>query len=174
MKKVLCLAIAFLLLSITLLSSGCISTEKEDIIRIHIRANSNSEEDQRVKYLVKDAIVDYITPLSEGIESKEDMYALLTRELENLMDIACAVLVKQGYSYGATAELNSEEFPARDYDGVTLPAGIYDALIIRLGTGKGDNWWCVAYPPLCFIGAEDDGTDSFKYKSKLMELLDKD
>lgn len=174
MKKVLCLSIVVLLLSIIFISSGCVSTEKEDIIRIHIRANSNLEEDQRVKYLVKDAIVDYITPLAEGIKSKEDMYSLLSGELDNLIDIAEKVLNEQGYNYGASAELNSEEFPARDYDGVTLPAGIYDALIIRLGEGAGDNWWCVAYPPLCFIGAEDDGSDNFKYKSKLMELLNKD
>ncbi|MGN1051781.1 MAG: stage II sporulation protein R, partial [Candidatus Scatosoma sp.] len=78
------------------------------------------------------------------------------------------VLEKRGFSYGAKAELKTERFPARVYDGVTLPEGDYESLILNLGSGKGDNWWCVAYPPLCFSTA---GKTNVAYKSLIAERI---
>ena len=79
------------------------------------------------------------------------------------------VLRANGYTYGARASIRQEQFPTRVYDGVTLDAGVYDALIVELGTGAGDNWWCVVYPPLCFSG----GNGNVIYKSKIAEIIGK-
>ncbi|NCA67483.1 MAG: stage II sporulation protein R, partial [Clostridia bacterium] len=83
------------------------------------------------------------------------------------------VLNEKGFNYYAEVCLNRENFPERTYGELKLGAGEYDALIVNLGTGEGDNWWCVAFPPLCFIPAEDNGTDKIEYKSKVAEWLDK-
>lgn len=169
MKKIASLIIITLLMISLFSCSGGISYQ--DIIRIHIRANSNSETDQQVKYLVKDKIVEYITPLSESISGKNEMYALLKANLDILKEIADTVLLENKCGYSSDIYLREEEFPVRTYDDITLPSGIYDALIINLGEGKGDNWWCVAFPPLCFIGAKENGNSYFTYKSKLLELI---
>jgi len=171
MKRLYVLILLTVFILSGLFLSGCQRVSYEDIIRIHIRANSNSEEDQSVKYLVKEKILDYITPLSENIANKQEMYELMLENLVSFMRIADEVLENEGFSYKASVSLDKEEFPVRTYDGITFPEGVYDALIIRLGEGAGDNWWCVAFPPLCFIGAEDKGGDYFRYKSKIYEIL---
>lgn len=171
MKKMACVLVVMIVV-ISFCLTGCNKTSmEEDIIRIHIRANSNADIDQAVKYKVKDEIVKYITPLSKSLENKLAMYNLLSNELDNLEKIADKVLKKEGFAYKSNASLRKEEFPIRSYGSVTVPAGIYDSLIIELGTGKGNNWWCVAYPPLCFIGAKENGEDTFKYKSKFYEII---
>lgn len=172
MKKFYIVVITLLLILSILNLYGCKEpVVNDDIIRIHIRANSNQEEDQSVKYVIKDLIVDYLNPLSKNLKTKQEMYYLLEDSLDTIENIANRSLKEQGYQYFATVSIKKEEFPLRSYDSVTLPAGLYDALIINLGEGKGDNWWCVAFPPLCFIGAESNGEDYFRYKSKLIELI---
>ena len=136
-------------------------------LRIHVRANSNSEEDQTVKYLVRDALVEYLTPLVAEAESKEEALSLVRGRLQEAEAVAEGVLLRNGLSYGASAKLAKEEFPTRVYEGATLPAGVYDAFILELGSGEGDNWWCVVYPPLCFAGGETD----IIYKSKILEII---
>lgn len=136
-------------------------------LRLHVRANSNSEEDQAVKYLVRDALVEWLTPLVAEAESKEEALLLVENNLDEAERIAEAVLLQNGFFYGATAKLTEEEFPTRVYEGTTLPAGVYDAFILELGEGKGDNWWCVVYPPLCFAGGEQN----IVYKSKILEII---
>ena len=142
-------------------------------IRIHVRANSNSEGDQRVKYEVKEAVVDYLTPLIAEGETFEFAYEILKQNLENIEKIANDVLERNGYLYVSKAKLNQEYFPTRSYGEITLENGFYDALILELGSGEGDNWWCVVYPPLCFIGAEGNDYKNIKYKSKLVEIVQK-
>ena len=99
-------------------------------------------------------------------------YALKVVEenTDALEELSRRVLEENGFFYGATVRLAREEFPARTYGSITLPDGVYDALIIELGSGKGDNWWCVAFPPLCFVSAP--GGD-FAYKSIIAELWQK-
>jgi len=139
-------------------------------LRVHIRANSNNEKDQEVKYKVKVAVVDYLTPqIAEG-SSFSEAYSILNDNLKNIEKVADEVLVENGFDYGSKAKLNEEYFPTRNYGEYTLENGYYDALIVELGSGKGDNWWCVVYPPLCFIGGEGTGKN-VKYKSKLIEIV---
>ena len=75
------------------------------------------------------------------------------------------------FTYSAKVKLCKESFPDRSYNGVTLPQGVYDALIIELGSAQGNNWWCVVYPPLCFVGAENNGTNTIVFQSKLVEIV---
>ncbi|MGN0961462.1 MAG: stage II sporulation protein R [Christensenellales bacterium] len=163
----------FAILLITLCSFSFFACgEKENVVRIHIRANSNSEVDQEVKLKVRDEVITFITPLLASCNDSEDVKIILSENLNNLEKIADKVLLGNGFNYVSNASIRYEYFPSRDYDGTTFPADYYDALIIELGSGTGDNWWCVAYPPLCFIG-KDAGNNSVKYKSKILELINK-
>ena len=138
-----------------------------DYLRVHIRANSNAEIDQSVKYKVRDAVVEFLTPTVAACESKEEAMSAVKRNLSSVAAVADEVLRENGFSYGARASLREEKFPTRVYENLTLEAGVYDALIVELGSGAGDNWWCVVYPPLCFAA----GNGNIVYKSKISEII---
>jgi stage II sporulation protein R len=142
-------------------------------IRIHVRANGNSQAEQDVKYAVKEAITAYLTPKVAECKTREDAYAVIKSNLNGISATADGALRARGFTYGARAELLNEYFPARAYDGVTLDSGYYDALIVYLGSGAGDNWWCVIYPPLCFVNSDYIDNEGIRYKSKLLELIKK-
>ena len=141
----------------------------ESYLRIHIRADSNEGEAQAVKYYVRDALVEYLTPLVAKYPTRTDAIEGISGQLQALSAVATQVLQEHGFAYSARAQLKIEEFPTRIYDGYTLPSGRYMALIVELGSGKGDNWWCVVYPPLCF--AADNG-QAVIYKSKIKEIIE--
>lgn len=144
---------------------------RADFLRIHIRANSNDSADQNVKYLVKNQIVDEMNELLANSRTKQEAIENISNNLSKIINVANSVLIDNGFSYGCNAKINKEKFPTRYYDDVVLEAGIYDALIINLGSGKGDNWWCVVYPPLCFVDAMDNGNNNIVYRSKLLEII---
>lgn len=170
MKKFIVFAIIFVLL-LSLVSTFQWDY-KQDFVRIHIRADSNDEEAQRVKYAVKSAVCDYLTPHLANCQNANQVKTLLNNHKKNLEQIATNVLKDWGFDYTATATLKQEYFPARTYGSLTLESGVYWAFVVNLGSGKGDNWWCVAYPPLCFVNAENLSAENVIYKSKLMELID--
>ena len=93
--------------------------------------------------------------------------------LTNIENVANDMLADNGFEYASNAYISKEHFPTRVYGDVTLDADIYDAIIVELGSGEGNNWWCVVYPPLCFVNADEVSTAGFKYKSKLKEIIDK-
>ena len=142
--------------------------EYSDFLRIHIRADSNENSAQAVKYSVRDTVVEYLTPFVAECESKAEAIEMLKEKTDEIERVASVVLHEKGFSYGAAAELAVERFPTRVYGEYTLPSGEYAALIIRLGKGEGDNWWCVVYPPLCFAGTSADVI----YKSKIKEIIE--
>ncbi len=142
----------------------------EEVVRIHIRANSNGEEDQRVKLVVRDSVTAYLSEKLEDCACRSDALETLEKEKENLRDIAKTTLYENGFDYDVRVSLKKEAFPERVYDGYVFPEGVYDALIISLGEGKGDNWWCVAFPPLCFLPASNG--EEIVYVSWVKELLD--
>jgi stage II sporulation protein R len=169
MKK---FCISFLVFLIIILSvvGVCLpsQTVNTEYLRIHVRADSNEQNAQQVKYIVKDAVVEYLTPIIANITTKQMAKERLQKETANIKVVCDKVLKEQGYDYQSKVSLKSEEFPTRTYDNFTLEQGIYDALIIELGSGKGDNWWCVVYPPLCFV---EEGKTSYIYKSKIYEII---
>jgi len=142
-----------------------------NIVRIHIRANSNSNYDQEIKLQIRDDVVEYITPLISECSDSDDVKKVLSNHLDDIKSVIDRKLHTLNCEYMSSVELNNEFFPSRMYDGISFPADYYDALIVRLGSGTGDNWWCVAYPPLCFV--DNDGSESVEYKSILLELIKK-
>lgn len=161
MKKLIVLAVTLVIA----ISTFCLlNHKKNDYLRIHIRANSNSEYDQQIKYQVKDAVVEALKPIANNIKNKEQMIEVLNENVHLLTAVVDNKLRELGQNYTSTVKICEEKFPTRSYEELTLGAGVYDAIIIELGSGQGDNWWCVAYPPLCFVTADGDG-DSIQYKS---------
>ena len=163
--SLICLSIIVL----TIVFGNTTPETKVEYLRIHIRANSNDEDDQRVKYLVRDEVVEYLVPVVAGCESKKALQNALNQHISSIEKVADGVLCNYKKEYRSTAVVREEEFPTRIYGDLTLEAGYYDALIIELGSGEGDNWWCVVYPPLCFVGSANG--ENFKYKSKIAEII---
>lgn len=119
------------------------------LIRLHVVANSDTEEDQRIKLQVRDAITDSIRDALSQVASREEAYAYLKENLPKLQKLANEVLEQAGVEPSAVVTLCKETFDTRIYDTFVLPAGVYDALRITIGEGAGKNWWCVAFPGLC-------------------------
>ncbi|MBP5651563.1 MAG: stage II sporulation protein R [Clostridia bacterium] len=163
MKRLICI----LLLVCTLVTLYGCAKSNEQYLRIHIRANSNSEIDQNIKYKVKDIVVTYLTPLVKRCDSIESVKNVIEDNHDNITTIIDSYLYDNGFGYKSSVTINNEFFPTRTYDNLTLQADYYDAIIINLGEGKGNNWWCVVYPPLCFTG------NNVVYKSKIVELINK-
>ncbi len=166
----------FVLALITTMLTSCTqgesqSTLQEECVRIHIRANSNSEKDQSIKLKVRDNITQYLSSRLDGCASKSEALATLNKEKDKLTNIANSTLECANYNYKASIVIKQEYFPNRKYGEYAFPEGVYDALIIYLGEGNGDNWWCVAFPPLCFI-PDSDG-EQIVYKSWIKEWFDK-
>lgn len=170
MKKII---ILFLIIALCGFISFGIFNNKQvsaEYLRIHIRANSNLEIDQNIKYLVKDAVVSVMIPFLSECQTKEEAEKAISNNFGLIEATANNILSCNGFFYTAKARLAIEEFPTRDYNGFILEKGFYDALILDLGEGKGNNWWCVVYPPLCFLKANPVGQDVI-YKSKLIEII---
>ena len=170
MKKIIFAVIALVVL-VAVIAVAPSSKTNADFLRIHIRADSNDTADQNVKYEVKSAVVDYLTPYLTGATTKQKAMSIVQSHLRDIEAVCDKVLAQNGFTYKSHAKLKEEQFPDRSYGDVTLAAGVYDALIIELGSGSGNNWWCVVYPPLCFVGGESNGTNQIIYKSKLMEII---
>lgn len=166
--------IVFLVLIIIIATVVCAGTlsapqAENDYLRIHVRANSNGAEDQQVKYKVKDEVVKFITPYAAECTDKPTAMKIISSVLDEIEEVCDAVLKENGFSYTSKASVRAEKFPTRVYGDLTLEEGIYDALIIELGTGTGDNWWCVIYPPLCFTS----GAADVRYRSAIYDILRK-
>ncbi len=126
------------------------------VFRLHIRANSNSEEDQAAKLAVRDALIPFTAELFADCGGLSDAVAVATHESEAILSHITSTLSDLGADYSARISVGREEFPERDYGGDIYPAGEYTALIVELGTGEGDNWWCVLFPSLCLKPAQQE------------------
>ena len=153
-------------------TGNSVAIQNADYLRIHIRANSNDECDQNVKYLIKDELLNYITPSIAKCETKQELEEYFNDNKRNLTTFIDNILKEQGFDYISNIKLNNEYFPTRTYNDVTLESGFYDAIIVELGKAEGNNWWCVAYPPLCFM-YESSNFGNITYKSILLELINK-
>lgn len=123
----------------------------DEIVRFHVLANSDGEEDQALKLKVKDRIVGYAKVLLAGADNVEETKERIVRNLSAIQKEAEKEVRKWGYSYPVTAKLETCYFPMKSYGDCTFPAGNYDALRICIGKARGHNWWCVLYPNLCFV-----------------------
>ena len=136
------------------LISGALALQTQEqlsdkVVRLHVLANSDSEEDQALKLLVRDAILERAEDLLSKSGDREEAEGLLRGRLLEFEQVAAAVIAQAGYDYPVRVELEDTQFPTKEYDGFTLPAGEYLALRVLIGEAKGQNWWCVVFPPLC-------------------------
>ena len=143
---------------------------RDKLIRFHVIANSDSTEDQQLKLKVRDAVISYLQPKLEKSKSIEQSEKIIKSEYKNLQKISKNIITKNGYDYNVKLGLQYSNFPAKQYSSVVLPAGKYKALKIIIGEGKGKNWWCVMFPPLCFVD-DQNGVIDEKTDKKLKEIL---
>ncbi|MBQ8724304.1 MAG: stage II sporulation protein R [Oscillospiraceae bacterium] len=148
---------------------------EENVLRLHILANSDSMEDQLLKYEVRDEILRKGSVYFENISTPEEAVYTAESCLQYLEEIARETVADKGYDYAVNAELVTMTFDERTYEDVTLPAGVYDAVRITIGEAAGQNWWCVMYPPLCIPAvtedAEEDETLEKYFTDEEEELL---
>lgn len=128
----------------------------QDVVRLHVVANSNGAEDQAVKLLVRDAVLEEAARWYQGAGSMEEASSQLCTHLQSIAGAARQVLGEQGVGYSATAQMTEMYFPTRDYGDFRLPAGRYRTLRVTLGEGAGKNWWCVVFPSLCLPAATQE------------------
>ena len=169
MKRVNILLCVLLIIAVIALFIGCessVNNSDAGYLRIHIRANGNSDADQQVKLKVRDEVVAFLSPLLRDLKSADEAKKFVINNRDRIVFIADQVLEQNGFSYRSSCSVKREVFPTRSYGDLTLESGEYDAVIINLGDGSGDNWWCVAFPPLCFVG---DGDGDVEYRSFLYE-----
>ena len=143
---------------------------QDAVIRFHIRANSDSEEDQALKMKVRNAILQELQPIMQEVRDKESARQLLQQELKNMTTIAQDVIREEGYDYPVTVYLAKEEFPLKSYGDLLFPSGEYEALRVDIGNAEGGNWWCVVYPGLCFVDTAG-GMVVEEGKTKLQRVL---
>lgn len=167
----------------------------DSIFRLHVIANSDTLDDQNLKYKVRDSVLEYMNSITTGSTSKEEIMEIISSNLDNFKMLAQNTIYENGYNYEVTVELGNFEFPTKTYGDISFPPGFYDALRIKIGSAEGNNWWCVMFPPLCFIDVssgivpneskeileseltEDEfniiseNTDESKVKFKIVEVL---
>ncbi len=121
------------------------------ILRFHVRANSDSKEDQELKMAVKEDVVAALKPLLADCKTVAESKNVIVSHLQDIYETASGTIMEQGYDYSVNVYLTEEEFPAKTYGDLTFPEGRYQALRVDIGKAEGQNWWCVMFPPLCFI-----------------------
>ena len=143
---------------------------KEKLIRFHVLANSDSEEDQSLKLKVRDDVIDYLQPKLKTSKSIKESEKIILEEKSNLINICENTIRENGYNYDVDIDLGYSKFPTKQYSSVVLPAGEYKSLKILIGNGQGKNWWCVMFPPLCFVDEQNNVIDK-ETDQKLREVL---
>jgi len=143
------------------------------VIRFHVLANSDSEADQQLKLKVKDAVVEYLQPYMSDADDLNESHEILSKHTDNILELAGNVIQNEGYDYSVNAYFCEDFFPTKAYGDVTLPAGNYTAFRIEIGEHEGKNWWCILYPPLCFVDATY-GVLPDESKTLLKNVLDED
>ncbi|HAT4246999.1 TPA: stage II sporulation protein R [Clostridium perfringens] len=143
----------------------------EKLIRFHVLANSDSDIDQDLKLRVKDEVLKYISPILNESQSLEESREILKREDKNIIKIAEDYIKSQGFDYTVETTLTRENFPVKEYGNIVLPQGEYEAYRILIGEGKGQNWWCVMFPPLCFIDVTKGQVAYDETEEKMKDVL---
>ncbi|MGN1268706.1 MAG: stage II sporulation protein R [Candidatus Aphodocola sp.] len=173
MKKIIIILLA--VLSIVMVYNNFNKSENVKIpdsaIRFRVLANSNSPRDQKIKEDVRDKMQKELYTLLENSKSIKEARGLINDNMDNFNNILSKEMEDKDYSY--TIDYGMHEFPEKTYKGITYEAGEYESLLVTLGEGKGDNWWCVLFPPLCLMEAEETNTDEVEYKSFIKEIIKK-
>lgn len=160
------------LTAVFLSASGLFSRQcafiRDNTLRLHILANSDSPQDQHLKLLVRDAVLEGTKEVFSRCESRQEVAAEAQKHLSQIAAIARKTLLENGSDLSVTAQLTEQYFDTRKYGDKMLPAGVYTALQIRLGEASGKNWWCVLYPPLCLQSACEMSDDALLVEGQLL------
>ena len=148
-------------------SKAVSSNLSDSVFRLHIIANSDSSADQELKLKVRDNIINYMNTLTSSSSDKKDVISMVNNHLDSFKEIALNTIKGNGYNYDVNIEIGNFHFPTKSYGDISFPAGNYDALKIEIGDAIGQNWWCVLFPPLCFVNSStgvvpDDSKNTLK------------
>ena len=148
-----------------------VSTDiSSSVFRLHVIANSDSDEDQSLKYKVRDNLLNYMNNICKDCNSKEEAIRIVSEHQEEFRQVALDTIKNEGYSYNVKIEIGNFEFPTKHYGDISLPAGFYDALKVEIGKAEGRNWWCVMFPSLCFVDVSS-GIVPEESKEELQNVL---
>lgn len=142
------------------------------LIRFHVIANSDTTADQALKLKVRDKVLEYISPKLKDSKSIEESRNIIKANDEKIKKIAKAVIKANGYDYSVDTTFSKEKFPVKTYGNITLPQGEYEAYRILIGNGEGQNWWCVMFPPLCFVDISKGEPAYDENEKNMKEVLD--
>lgn len=195
---ILILLASYIIISAMSYVSAVSNNISSGVFRLHVIANSDSDEDQNLKYIVRDNLIQYMNTLTKNITTKEDAIKIANEHKEDFYKIAKKTIEENGYNYDVKIEIGNSYFPTKHYGDISLPAGYYDALKVEIGSASGQNWWCVMFPPLCFVDMStgivpdeskqtikenipaeefalisDSNNSSINFKFKLVELFSK-
>lgn len=153
--KIFCILTFLLFIYVITLATSYTQTVcaniSQNVFRLHVIANSNSADDQNLKYIVRDSVLNYINTISINSSSKNDIISIVNSNLSKIEEVAQKTIYDNGYNYKISVKVGNFAFPTKTYGNITFPPGMYDALRIEIGEASGENWWCVMFPPLCFI-----------------------
>ncbi len=171
------LLIFLLCLYIFISAHGYVLAVSEDlsqaVFRLHVIANSDSQEDQELKLKVRDKLLEYMNTICADCSTKEEAIALAEDHKEDFQKIAEKTIKENGFDYPVKININNFYFPTKNYGDISLPAGFYDALRVEIGNASGQNWWCVMFPSLCFVDVSSGIVDD-EAKENLEDNLDKE
>jgi stage II sporulation protein R len=146
---------------------------KDVLIRFHVIANSDTDADQSLKLKVRDEVINYLYPYLKESKSLDESRSIIKERENDVRNIALKVIKNNGYSYKVKTELSNENFPEKSYGNIILPQGNYEAFRVIIGNGQGQNWWCVMFPPLCFIDVTKGNVEEEESKEELDKEIDK-
>lgn len=179
MKKILNASLLIFLLFLYVFISAksyvtAVSTEiSQAVFRLHVIANSNTAEDQSLKLKVRDSLLNYMNTLCSNCSTKEEAISIAHKHIIDFQKIAEQTIADNGYDYSVKINIGNFYFPTKNYGDISLPSGIYDALRVEIGESKGQNWWCVMFPSLCFVDISS-GVVEEESKQNLEENLDEE
>jgi len=145
----------------------------DSAIRLRVIPNSNNQRDQEIKLKVKTELETTTTKILNGVTRVDDARNIIEENLDNIKYGIEKLLLEEQYDLGYSINFGQNHFPEKEFKGVTYEEGYYESLVVTLGKGEGDNWWCVLFPPLCLLEAEESKTDEVEYKFFVQELIDK-
>lgn len=148
---VLTLFLIYITFSVCSYVSAVSSDISDSVFRLHVIANSDSEEDQKLKYKIRDSLLEYMNSILSENTTKEEAMIVAKDHILDFYAIAREVVSNEGYDYLINITIGKYDFPTKDYGDISLPSGNYDALRVEIGEASGHNWWCVMFPPLCFV-----------------------
>lgn len=180
MKKFILTSVAIIIIISIVLNNSDISSNASQtdvagkLIRFHVIANSDEKIDQELKLKIRDSVLEYVSPKLMYSKSIEESRKIINNEDKNIKKIAQMVINKNGFKYTVATTLSKEYFPVKTYGNITLPQGEYEAYKILIGSGTGQNWWCVMFPPLCFVDITKGDVSYEKTESEMKSILSED